>query len=159
MPMTTSTDEAVKVEVMPEKWKISAVGGGGSPAWRLAGNLADVQADEAGVYVYSVPEGQHIALCMLNRGKEEVTMLVSQEQACVNGTEKIVYGVTLRYKEEGWTRLFCIGGNKRAVDLRFHLRLTDPPLLRMRFVCTNTGANGHATLLQDLLVQLCDSNM
>jgi len=154
MPMTTSRDEKVKVDVMPEKWKSGAVGGGGSRAWRLAGELPDVEADEAGVYVYNVPEGQHIALHMLNRGKEEVSMFVSQEQACAYGTEKIVEGVTLKYMEEDWTRFFSIGGNRGAVDMRFYIRLTDPPLLRLRFVCPSTGANGQPTRLQGLLSRL-----
>jgi len=146
MPMTISRDEAVKVHVMPEKWKRGAVGGGGSAAWRPSGDLADVAADAAGVCVYNVAEGQWIAVYMLNRGREEVCMDVSKEQACAYGmTQRSSETVTLGYQGEAWTGMFCIGGDRGAMDVRFFGRLTDPPLLHLRFVCPSTGANGQPT--------------
>jgi hypothetical protein len=146
MPMTTSRDEAVKVHVMPEKWKRGAVGGGGSGAWRSSGDLADVEADAAGVCVYNVPEGQWIDVYMLNRGREEVCMYVSKEQACAYGmTQRSSQPVTLGYQGEAWTGMFCIGGDRGAMDVRFLSRFEDPPLLHLRFVCPSTGANGQPT--------------
>jgi hypothetical protein len=96
--------------------------------------------------VYNVPEGQWIDVYMLNRGREEVRMFVSKEQACAYGrTERITEPVTLGYQGEAWTGRFCIGGDRGAMDVRFNVRLTDPPLLHLRFVCPSTGANGQAT--------------
>ena len=159
MPMTTSADEAVKVQVTPAKWKPGAVGGGGSRAWRWAGDLADVQPNAEGVYVYEVPEGLTIDLHLENRGSHEVSMWMTMEQVSREGARNLKeHNYVLEDGGEGLTDFFRVGGDSGAMDVRFRDfrrgNMQGPILLHLRFVCSSTGNDGGPTRVGCLLAQL-----
>ena len=153
---TTSADDGVTVQVTPGKWKPGDAGAGGSRAWIWAGDLPDVTADEHGVYVYAVPEGQWLDVHMVNRGTE-VSMWVEQERMRQYGMkESHQYAVELARQGEAWTSRFRVGGAPIELRLRDFRRgsLVGPILMHLRFESVSAGGVGDVRDVGCLLQQL-----